>query len=80
MKDEIALGNVMVDCGDEKALQRFYGELLGWEICELYGRPAVRSRSRCTSIFRWKACRRPCAGRSSWALIRRRSSTAATIL
>ena len=31
MKEEIVLGNVMVDCGDAAALQRFYGALLGWE-------------------------------------------------
>lgn len=51
MKNEVALGNVMVDCGDEKALQRFYGELLGWEICELYGRPAVRSSGGVVFLF-----------------------------
>ena len=28
---EALLGNVMVDCGDAEELQRFYGELLGWE-------------------------------------------------
>ncbi len=38
MADEIVLGNVMVDCDDEKGLQKFYNELLGWEICELYDR------------------------------------------
>lgn len=32
--EEIVLGNVMVDCDDKKKLQRFYGELLGWEMCE----------------------------------------------
>lgn len=29
MRNEIKLGNVMVDCYDELKLQRFYGELLG---------------------------------------------------
>lgn len=29
MRNEIKLGNVMVDCDDELKLQRFYGELLG---------------------------------------------------
>lgn len=43
MSDEVILGNVMVDCDDEIKLQRFYGELLGWEMCELFDRPAVRS-------------------------------------
>ena len=33
MVDEVVLGNVMVDCDDERKLQRFYGELLGWEMC-----------------------------------------------
>ena len=28
MVDEVVLGNVMVDCDDERKLQRFYGELL----------------------------------------------------
>ena len=43
MVDEVVLGNVMVDCDDERKLQRFYGELLGWEMCELFARPAVSS-------------------------------------
>ena len=33
MENEVILGNVMVDCDDEKKLQKFYGELLG---CLLY--------------------------------------------
>lgn len=45
MVDEVVLGNVMVDCDDERKLQRFYGELLGWEMCELFARPAVSSSS-----------------------------------
>lgn len=51
MEREVALGNVMVDCGDEKKLQKFYGELLGWELCELFGRPAVRSSSGVVFLF-----------------------------
>lgn len=47
MASEVVLGNVMVDCDDEKKLQKFYGELLGWEMCELFERPAVHS---CTGI------------------------------
>lgn len=43
MRNEIKLGNVMVDCDDELKLQRFYGELLGWEMCNLFDRPAVCS-------------------------------------
>ena len=41
MNDEVVLGNEMVDCDDEIKLQRFHGELLGWEMCELFDRPAV---------------------------------------
>lgn len=51
MVDEVALGNVMVDCDDERKLQRFYGELLGWEMCELFARPAVRSSSGIVFLF-----------------------------
>ncbi len=45
------LGNVMVDCADAKALQAFYSALLGWEICELYGMPAVRSAEDVVFLF-----------------------------
>ncbi len=38
---EIVLGNVMVDCDDEKKLQRFYSELLGWEMCALFALPEI---------------------------------------
>lgn len=51
MVDEVLLGNVMVDCDDERKLQRFYGELLGWEMCELFARPAVRSSSGIVFLF-----------------------------
>ena len=51
MKKEVALGNVMVDCGDAAVLQRFYGDLLGWERCELYGCPAVRSSGGIVFLF-----------------------------
>ena len=51
MKDEVVLGNVMVDCNDEKQLQRFYGDLLGWEMCELYKKPAVRSSNGIVFLF-----------------------------
>lgn len=51
MPDEVVLGNVMVDCDDEKKLQKFYGELLGWEMCELFARPAVRSSSGIVFLF-----------------------------
>lgn len=51
MVDEVVLGDVMVDCDDERKLQRFYGELLGWEMCELFARPAVRSSSGIVFLF-----------------------------
>lgn len=51
MVDEVVLGNVMVDCDDERKLQRFYGELLGWEMRELFARPAVSSSSGIVFLF-----------------------------
>lgn len=51
MSNEIILGNVMVDCDDEIKLQRFYGELLGWEMCELFDRPAVQSSNGIVFLF-----------------------------
>ena len=51
MVNEVLLGNVMVVCDDEKKLQKFYGELLGWEMCELFARPAVRSSSGIVFLF-----------------------------
>lgn len=41
----------MVDCDDEKKLQKFYGELLGWEMCEMFARPAVRSSTGIVFLF-----------------------------
>lgn len=49
--EEILLGNVMVDCDDEKGLQKFYGDLLGWQMCELFARPAVRSSNGIVFLF-----------------------------
>lgn len=51
MTDEVALGNVMVDCDDEIRLQKFYGKLLNWEMCELFARPAVRSSNGIVFLF-----------------------------
>jgi len=48
---EVVLGNVMIDCDDEMKLQKFYGELLGWEMCELFARPAVRSSTGVVFLF-----------------------------
>ena len=41
----------MVDCDDEKKLQKFYADLLGWEVCRLFDRPAVRSSSGIVFLF-----------------------------
>lgn len=49
--EPVILGNVMVDCGDEKKLQAFYADLLGWERCELFARPAVRSATGIVFLF-----------------------------
>ena len=51
MRKEVVLGNVMVDCGDAEQLQKFYGELLGWEQCWMYGCHAVRSSSGIVFLF-----------------------------
>jgi predicted enzyme related to lactoylglutathione lyase len=49
--EELTLGNVMVDCDDELKLQKFYSKLLGWEMCELFARPAVRSSNGIVFLF-----------------------------
>lgn len=51
MENEVILGNVMVDCDDEKRLQKFYSDLLNWEMCEMFGRPAVRNSSGIVFLF-----------------------------
>lgn len=51
MIEGICLGNVMVDCDDQNKLREFYAELLGWERCELYGLPAVRSGNGIVFLF-----------------------------
>jgi catechol 2,3-dioxygenase-like lactoylglutathione lyase family enzyme len=51
MSKEFKLGNVMVDCDDELKLRDFYHRLLGWEKCELFGLPAVRSSSGIVFLF-----------------------------
>ena len=51
MGSEVILGNVMVDCGDAALLREFYGRLLDWERCELYGCPAVRSSGGVVFLF-----------------------------
>lgn len=51
MKKQAVLGNVMVDCDDERRLQRFYSQLLGWECCTLFERPGVRSVAGTVFLF-----------------------------
>jgi predicted enzyme related to lactoylglutathione lyase len=51
MIDGISLGDVLVDCGDAKKLRDFYAGLLGWDPCELYDAPAVRSKNGVTFLF-----------------------------
>lgn len=51
MKEEVVLGNVMVDCDDPVKLQKFYGTLLGWEMCELFDLPAVRNAGGVAFLF-----------------------------
>ncbi|WP_455617012.1 VOC family protein [Eisenbergiella sp.] len=51
MEGEVLLGNVMIDCDDGKTLQKFYGKLLDWEMCEMFGKPAVRSLSGVVFLF-----------------------------
>ena len=51
VKSEVILGNVMVDCADAEQLRHFYGELLGWEQCWLYGCHAVRSSNGVVFLF-----------------------------
>lgn len=41
----------MVDCNDEQKSQRFYSELLSWEMCELFSRPAVRKSNGIVFLF-----------------------------
>jgi len=41
MINNIAFGNIMVDCADEQELCEFYHNLLGWEKGTKYGLPAV---------------------------------------
>lgn len=51
MINEVVLGNIMVDCDDGKKLQKFYSELLGWKMCEIYAKPAVRSSLGIVFLF-----------------------------
>ena len=53
---KMTLGNVMVDCRDALKMQRFYGELLGWEMCELFSKPAVKSPEGTVFLFAEEEC------------------------
>ncbi len=48
---EICLGNIMVDCDDEKKLCEFYHKLLGWEKRNMFGHPAVCSKGGIAFLF-----------------------------
>lgn len=48
---QVKLGNVMIDCNNEKTLCDFYYKLLGWEKCMLFGRPAVKSENDIVFLF-----------------------------
>lgn len=51
MNQDICFGDIMIDCDDDKKLREFYAELLGWERCELYNIPGVRSRDGIVLLF-----------------------------
>lgn len=51
MNPEIKLGNIMIDCSDERLLQQFYSKLLNWEQCMLYGKPAVKNSDGIVLLF-----------------------------
>ncbi len=51
MQEVYMLGNIMVDCANEKKLQSFYAELLGWEKGELFARPAVKGPNGIVFLF-----------------------------
>ena len=51
MKKEYELADIMIDCDDERKLQKFYADLLGWEMCEMYDSPAVKSSTGIVFLF-----------------------------
>lgn len=51
MNEEIRLGNVMIDCGDEERLCSFYATLLGWKRGVLFGRPSLTSANGTVFLF-----------------------------
>lgn len=51
MIDGICLGDIVIDCPDEKKLCEFYIGLLGWKKAELFGHPAVLSENGLMLLF-----------------------------
>ncbi len=51
MINGICLGNVMVDCDDEKKLCEFYCQLLGWEKHSMFGHPALCGKGGIVFLF-----------------------------
>ena len=51
MTQDICLSAIMIDCDYDKKLREFYAEFLGWEICEVYSMPGVRSRDGVVFFF-----------------------------
>ena len=51
MIDGVCLGNIMINCGDEQRLCEFYRKLLGWEKCEMFGRPALLGANGIVFLF-----------------------------
>ncbi len=51
MTQDISIGDIIIDCGDAQKLREFYAELFGWERCELYNIPGVRSESGLAILF-----------------------------
>ncbi len=51
MIQDVCLGDIIIDCGDNNNLREFYAELLRWERCEMYGMPGVRSRDGVVFLF-----------------------------
>ena len=47
----ICLGDIAIDSADANKLRAFYAELLGWERCELWDCPAVKSRDGIVLLF-----------------------------
>lgn len=51
MSKIVRLGNVAVDCYDEKIMQNFYASLLGWKALTFFSHLAVQSPSGVIFLF-----------------------------